>query len=236
MHAEDPVEPRLRQLGRALVDLLYPPLCLGCEERLPEGPPLPLCPACRRRLPRAEAEMVAERLARFPASPIGHALALWTFDEGGALQRLQHALKYGNRPSLGVRLGRLVGAAWAEAALPRPGLLVPVPLHRPRRLERGYNQAERLACGIAEALGVPLREGLLARTRRTRSQTALARAERWQNVEGAFTLAEPENLAGRRVLLVDDVLTTGATVIAAALPLAKAGAAVDLALLACTGD
>src|SRR5690606_26210702 len=125
----------LRLLGRALASLLYPPLCLGCEDRLPDAAPLPLCLACQRRLPRADAALVAARLARFPSAPLEHALALWTFDAGGTLQRLQHALRYGNRPTLGVRLGRLLGTAWAEAGLPRPDLVVPVPLHRPRQLE-----------------------------------------------------------------------------------------------------
>ncbi len=230
----------LRRFARALVGVLYPPFCLGCETRLPDdASDLPLCPACLRRLPRAAPDALRRRLDALPAPRLPgfeHAFALWLFDEAGALQPLQHALKYGNRPTLGLHLGRLVGEAWREAGLPAPDLVVPVPLHRPRRLERGYNQSERLAAGLAEALGVPLRTDLLTRTRPTRSQTALSQPARWRNVEGAFGLPGTPDLAGRRVLLVDDVFTTGATAVAAAAPLRSGGAEVDLAVLACTRE
>ena len=227
----------LRRLARSLVGVLYPPLCLGCEARLPsDASSLPLCPACLRRLPRAGRETLDPRLSRLPNAGFGHAFALWLFDEAGALQQIQHALKYGNRPTLGLKLGRLVGEAWRDQELPLPDLIVPVPLHRPRRLERGYNQSERLAAGIAETLGVPLRSDVLTRTRPTRSQTALSQSARWQNVEGAFGLNETPAMAGQRVLLVDDVFTTGATVVSAAAPLRADGATVDLAVLACTRE
>jgi ComF family protein len=231
----------LRQFGRATLDLLYPPLCLSCESRLPvetAAAPLPLCPACQRSLPRAESGVLAPRLARFPEGSVTfeHALPLWIFDAEGTLQRLQHALKYGNRPTLGVQLGRLIGEAWQASGTPTPDLIVPVPLHRRRRLERGYNQSERLAVGIAEALDRPVRTDLLARPRATRSQTALSQPERWRNVEHAFVLSSPNAVADRPVLLVDDVLTTGATSVAAAAPLRAAGASVSLAVLACTRD
>src|SRR5690554_957849 len=94
--------------AHALADLLYPPLCLACRDRLPPSTPgaLPLCMPCFSLLPTASAEVVAERLARLrPPPATQHALALWTFDSGGVLQRLQHAIKYGDRPTLGVRAG-----------------------------------------------------------------------------------------------------------------------------------
>ena len=229
----------LRRLGAALLDVLYPPLCLGCDDRLPpDDDALPLCPDCLRALPRAEPGLLHPRLADLPGGPaaFAHADALWLFDDGGTMQRIQHALKYGNRPSLGVRLGRLVGEAWRERGAPAPDLVVPVPLHRRRRLERGYNQSERLATGIAAVLGCPVRADGLARPYPTRSQTSLSKTERWRNVERAFAVPAPDALAGKRVLLVDDVLTTGATAVAASRVLRSAGAHVDLAVLACTRD
>lgn len=225
----------LKAAARALADVLYPPLCLGCEARLP-GSVLPLCPACLRSLPRAEPGLLRGRLDRLPEASFGHVSALWLFDEGGTLQKIQHAIKYSNRPTLGLRLGRLVGEALREADRPTPDLVVPVPLHRPRQLERGYNQSERLAAGLAETLGAPLRTELLERTRPTRSQISLSQSARWENVAGAFGLGPGADLAGQRVLLVDDVFTTGATAAAAAAPLRQAGATVDLAVLACTRD
>ena len=229
----------LRRTGRALLALVYPPLCLGCEARLPDPEPAAsLCDACFHALPRADAALLRDRLASVPGGrdPFEHVFALWIFDEGGAIQHVQHAVKYRNRPTLGLRLGVLIGQGLHDAGTPAPDLVVPIPLHRVRALERGYNQSERLARGIAEALGAPVEGGVLVRGRATRTQTALDKQARWRNVSGAFKVATPSAVAGRRVLLVDDVMTTGATVVAAAEPLVAAGAIVDLALLACTRD
>ena len=223
--------------ARALGALAFPTLCLGCDRHLPALPPLPLCTACLRSLPRADPQEAVNRLADFPAGDrLGRATALWAYDSGGTVQRVQHRLKYGERPALGIALGRLLGQAVMEAGeAPHYDAVVPVPLAPTRRLERGYNQSAYLAVGVAAVLpGPPVVLGrTLTRTRTTRSQTTLSRAERWTNVEGAFGLiGDPDTLRGRRLLLVDDVLTTGATVTAAAQPLLAAGATVDLAAVA----
>mgnify|MGYP002760316086 FL=1 len=212
----------LRRLGRGLLDVVYPPRCLGCGAR-PESPRLPLCPQCLQSLERVPNMGVAARLDRLPtgAERVDPALALWVFDKGGTLQAVQHALKYQNRPRYGVPLGRLMGEAFAER-YSAPDGVVPVPLHRTRRLERGYNQCMPLAEGAAEVLGCPCRPHLLERPHPTRSQTGLSRQARWQNVRDAFRAAS--DCAGGRWLLVDDVLTTGSTVVAAAHTLVDAGA------------
>ena len=229
-----------RALAQALLGLAYPALCLGCDRRLPttvRDDGIPLCPSCQRSLPRASEAILAERLSALPAAKgvFEHTFALWVFDSGGTVQRLQHALKYRNRPALGHAYGRLLGRALTQAH-PQAAyeLVLPIPLSRVRHLERGYNQSHQLALGLAEAFtprpAVP--DDLLLRTRPTRSQTALSRDRRWTNVADAFAAIEPEALQNCRVLLVDDVLTTGATLTAAALPLRDAGATVDLAVFA----
>jgi len=221
----------LHTLRHGLLDLLYPPRCLGCGAR-PESADLPLCPRCLQSMERAPPMGVAARLDRLPAGRgiFAHALALWVFDRGGTLQAVQHAVKYGDRPRYGVALGRLMGSAYAREAATPEGV-VPVPLHRTRKLERGYNQSRMLAEGVADALDRPLRTNLLSRPHPTRPQTPLSREERWKNVHDAFH-AEPSAAEGRW-LLVDDVLTTGATAVAAAQTLKRTGAdTVSLATLA----
>ena len=212
----------VRDCAQGLLDIVYPPRCLGCGGRA-ESPQLPLCPACLQSLERAPEMGMAARLDRLPVGKgvFDGTLALWVFDKEGTLQAVQHALKYQNRPRYGVPLGRLMGDAFVER-YPTPDGVVPVPLHRTRRLERGYNQSAALAEGVAEALNCPDRPDLLARPHPTRSQTGLSREERWRNVRDSF-LADPA-AAGGRWLLVDDVLTTGSTAVAAGQTLADAGA------------
>ena len=105
-----------RELGRGLLDVVYPPRCLGCGGR-PESVRLPICPRCLKSMERAPTMGVAARLDRLPTGRglFEDALALWVFDKGGTLQAVQHALKYGDRPRYGVALGRLIGQAYAEA-------------------------------------------------------------------------------------------------------------------------
>ena len=222
-----------RSAVRAASGLVFPSLCLGCGGPLADA--APICASCVRTLPRPAPEALAgQLLARDCAEPLARrSVALWRFDPGGTVQRVQHALKYGRRPSLGIPLGRLLGDATQRHARGwAPDVVCPVPLAPIRELERGYNQSAGLASGAADALACET-EDLLVRTRSTRTQTTLAFSERWQNVAGAFARSpEARPLAGVRVLLVDDVVTTGATLLAAAQPLLDAGAEVTVAALA----
>ena len=133
-----------------------------------------------------------------------------------------HALKFQERPGLARALGETLARALPPEA--RPDLVLEVPLHRTRRRERGYNQAALLADALATTLAVPRWPGALIRVRATRAQARLGAAARRANLAGAFRLAQPKALAGRSVLIVDDVLTTGATLEACLAPLEAAGA------------
>lgn len=228
-------------IARAALHLLYPPTCVACGGATAEAHGL--CARCWGGLALIERPF-CERLGTPFAVDLGmpllspaaiadppvfeRARAVARYDE--TAQTLVHRLKYGDRLELARALGLMMTRAGAEL-IRDADVLVPVPLHRWRLWRRRFNQAMALAGVVAKASGVPVEPLLLARVKRTRSQVGLTRAQRADNLQGAFRVpleARPR-LVGRRVLLVDDVLTTGATANAASRALLRGGAsAVDL--------
>jgi ComF family protein len=192
-------------------------LCPGCEALLPRLP-MPLCVRC---LVLGDEPVGCRRHAR------SWTWAAFLYDERAAL--LVQALKYAGR----VRLGAMLGEAIADAlpASYRPDLVLEVPLHAARRRERGYNQASLLADALARKLSCPRLEGALVRVRPTRPQPRLSPRERRLNLAHAFRVRMPA-LRGRKVLVVDDVVTTGATMDACLGALADIGARAQGAALA----
>jgi len=208
-----------------LAGFALPQRCPGCG--VPAGSRRLLCEGCLARIPRLQAPLCARCLAagrepggcrRHRAFPV---FAAWVYDERAAA--IVHALKYADRPALAAPLGGTLAAA-LHGAWRRPDLVLEVPLHAARLRERGYNQAAHLADGLAESLGAPRIEAALRRTRATRPQARLGQSQRRANVAGAFEVTRARRLAGRRVLVVDDVMTTGATLEACLAALEGAGA------------
>jgi ComF family protein len=150
----------------------------------------------------------------------------YLFEKDASLQTVLHLLKYSGMASLGVRLGRDIGERIRTDPLFRDATaLVPVPLHRFKRRERGYNQAELLCRGITETTGIPGAASLIVRKRHTISQTHLSLEERTDNVRGAFSAAAGAvSQKGAVIILVDDVITTGSTILECAEVLRGMGA------------
>ncbi len=138
--------------------------------------------------------------------------ALYFFQRRSPLQRALYRLKYSHQAHIGFQLGRLLGGQLKRSPFFRlVNAIVPVPLHPDKQQIRGYNQSALIATGISEIMGIPALNSVLERRRFSESQTRKRRMERFDNVGEVFALAQPEAVAGKHILLVDDVLTTGAT-------------------------
>lgn len=204
-----------------LLSLVYPARCLVCTHPCTAGSAV--CVLCRCQIERPlENEVLNSIREFFPDGPVDDAWALWVFEKGGSLQRIHQAIKYSNKPYFGSLLGRMLGHVVRRNAPRAFDAVVPIPLHRARLFERGYNQATPIASAVAEVIGVPFRPSLLRRAVATRTQTGLSANDRAANLAAAF--AANQNAATLSILVVDDVITSGATMCAAASALRSAGA------------
>lgn len=167
---------------------------------------------------------------------VNNATAWLLFRKGSHYQQLIHYLKYKGYREIGRVLGYQFGLELTTSPFAGNDIILPVPLHRSRLRVRGFNQSEFIAQGLSEALHIPMMKEPLVRRVQTATQTRKNRYERWQNVADIFIVPERESVTGKRILLVDDVVTTGATLEAAVNTLLKAGvASVDIATLAVAG-
>lgn len=193
--------------------LFYPRSCMLCEEPLVEGEEQ-VCLSCLCDLPRIRHQDTETWNSLFVGkSEIRQAYAFFLFEKGGHVQQLIHALKYYDNKELAFSLGRLAFRHLQQENHPLCGfdVLLPVPLHPKRLKERGYNQSEWIAKGIQSVLSVPIETSVLVRGVKTETQTHRNVYDRWTNMQDVFELADAEKLKNKRVLLIDDVLTTGAT-------------------------
>lgn len=240
---------RLRDLGRRIADVVVPPCCVACHARVWGHDTL--CAACWRRVTFIRAP-VCDRLglplpfgsaadgplisAAAAAAPprYDRARAAVVFNEESVGRDLIHGLKYADRHDARRLLGRWLTSAGADL-FPGADLLVPVPMTRWRLLRRQFNQSALLAHEVGAATGIPVASQALAKNKTTPPQVGLTRLQRAENVRGAFRVppGHVQAIAGRNVIVVDDVITTGATVEACAMALKAAGAArVDILAIA----
>lgn len=205
-----------------ILDLLYPPLCLGCHDKLLDKG-RSICLACERKIKPTNFHLLVDNPVKerfWGRVDLERATSAYTFVKGELLQHLIHQLKYDHRPEIGLELGKLYGSMLADDPFWKTvDCIIPVPLHPKKEHKRGYNQAAKWAAGLAESLDIPSADNYLIRTSFTETQTKKSRMERFTNVEHAFSVQKAETMEGKHLLLVDDVLTTGATLEACALKL-----------------
>jgi len=244
-----PARSPLRRALAACADLIMPPCCLVCRSPLSEHHLLcapcwsevsfirpPLCDVLGIPLPFDTGGKTISAAAAARQPPYDHARAVAHYS--GAMRTLVHQFKYADRHDARALFGRWLAESGRDL-LPGIDLIVPVPLARLRLLTRRFNQAAILAQELSRRTGLPVAAHVLRRTRATPSQVGLTHDQRRRNVAGAFRVPKNRRAAviGRRVLLIDDVITTGATVEACARALERAGAAgVDVLALAMVTD
>ncbi|MGI4790497.1 MAG: double zinc ribbon domain-containing protein [Janthinobacterium lividum] len=235
----------LSALFDPFLTLLYPPRCLVCKTLGESGlcadcaaqiTPMaaPLCPVCGQTM-LADADGCLHCRRRLPA--FARARALGAYD--GVLRHAIHHFKYRDKPQMAVPLGRLLVAYARDHAAELNGLrfdaLLPVPMHSIRQRQRGYNQSERLARVLGGEIGLPLLTNVLIRARPTRPQVGLTGDDRRTNLRDAFEVKQPLLVAGKTLLLIDDVVTSGSSLHECALVLRAAGANAVYALALAAG-
>ncbi len=197
------------------LSLLFPRICYGCGNHLLRNENV-ICTECLVLIPRTnyhkQAENPVEQLF-WGRCQIQSAAAFSYYNKGSRIRNLIHNMKYKGIKEIGTALGRIYGSSLGNSEFTHPiDIIVPVPLHTSKKRSRGFNQSEQIACGISEVTGLKVNSSAVVRSVASSTQTKRSRYDRWVNVEGIFEVTDPGSLAGRHILLVDDVITTGSTI------------------------
>ena len=213
------------EIVKAFSHLFFPDICYGCGSDLVKSNQI-LCLRCLHQLPYTRFEQQPANPVEkifWGRIPIQNAASLFYFTKDSIVERLLHQLKYGGKKEVGIYCGRLMGHAIKQSGLFNEiDALVPLPLFKTKEHKRGYNQSNLLCEGIAEITGMPVWKEVIERSAATETQTHKNRVERWENIRERFSLKDTGSLTGKHVLLIDDVITTGATLEACGTELLKA--------------
>ena len=205
----------LYDLWEDFISLLFPRLCYACGNHLTRNESL-ICTECYILIPRTNYHLQPDNPVEklfWGRCKIEKAAAFSIYNRGSRIRNLIHNLKYRGIKDIGYELGRIYGLSLKESGFADDmDVIVPVPLHASKKRVRGFNQSEVISTGISESTGLPVDSVTLARTSASATQTKKSRYDRWTNVEGIFSLSSMENIKGKHVLLVDDVITTGSTI------------------------
>lgn len=213
-----------QEIKESFFHFLFPHICAGCGSDLLSSESN-LCMHCIDAMPETNFDI-------HPNNPvekkfwgrlrIENATAQYYFTKESLIQTLMHLVKYKRNKELGLQLGRLMGGSIKKSNRFNADALIPLPLFPAKEKRRGYNQSLLLCEGMSEVMNVPVLNDIIIRPQFTETQTKKGRIERWVNMEGKFSLLKPELIRGKHILLVDDVITTGATLESCGTELLKA--------------
>lgn len=218
----------------ALSNLIFPHLCIGCNGVLLKAEKH-ICTFCINNLPETHFHLLPENDLEktfWGRVRLQRAFSFLVFRKKGVVQHLLHELKYANNPELGIFLGRIYGSKLKQAGIAFDGVAA-IPLHSSKQKMRGYNQSDCFAKGLSETLQCEHLVTSVKRNKSTETQTRKNRIQRWDNVESVFEIVKPETIRDKNILLVDDVITTGATIEACAQSILKHTEKLSVASIAC---
>ena len=226
----------LKSYADDLLWIFYPEICAACERPLLTGEKC-LCTFCKFSLPKTNfhLEKINPVVKHFWGKvPIEAATSYYYFSKGERVQKLIHKLKYKNRQDIGNFVGEMMGMEIKDSVFGTADIIVPVPLHEKKLKTRGYNQSDGIAEGLASSLGKLFEPKMVYRKIETQTQTKKHRFERYSNVENVFSVNENLIIQGKHIILVDDVITTGSTLISCAEALLKMpGTKISIVSIAC---
>lgn len=214
----------LKQYLEDFAYLIFPQICAGCGEHLTNSKER-ICASCIKNFPYTHEDPKKNYLADklMSLQPISGVFCLCYLNSGSVIQTLIHQMKYNNRKDVGFALGRILGES-INHYLNQFDLITPVPLHKKKKAKRGFNQSELIAKGANEVLKLQYEANLIVRNRNTKTQTRKSRLERYENMKNAFSVVESSKVQRNKILLIDDVITTGSTALSCAHALFKTGA------------
>ena len=204
----------MKAMLKDIAGVLFPELCLSCSKNHKSHVSL-FCTNCLAAFPFTDHFDIKQNPVTLHLAgrvAIEHGAALLTFRKGGIVQRIIHQLKYQGRYEIGDALGKMAAVRYQQSSIfKQPDIIIPVPVHPKKIKVRGYNQSAVLGKSVGRYLGVECNDEILIKIKETESQTGKSRTERVENVANGFTLTKPGLIENKHVLVVDDVITTGAT-------------------------
>ena len=216
----------IKKYWKDFLSLIYPNLCYNCEVALVEGEEK-ICLRCYRDFPLTNFHQIEPNplLQMASGNPkVRGGFCYMKFNKHGIAQKLLHELKYKGNAPVGLLLGEWF-AKHIEKELSDLEIdgIIPIPIHKSKKRKRGYNQSEVIARGMSKSTGIDILNDVLIRTKNVTTQTKKGKVDRWQNMDDLYQVEDAKSLEGKRILLLDDVITTGATIGMAAETLAAAG-------------
>ena len=229
---------KIKPLVNIVKGLMYPSICPNCGQLLASGEHY-VCSKCITKLPFTHwgnsrkniiRELLFEKIQKLEKT-----YSLFYFIQKNDIHKLLHSLKYKNKPEIGIELGFLLGQKLQEADMTDFDKIIPIPLHLRKKKIRGYNQSTKIAQGIADTIDRPIDIKSVTRAIYTETQTKKNKYERIKNMKGVFSIKDPKKLENKHILIIDDIITTGATILSLSKEMSKIkGIKISIATLAVT--